>query len=52
MSSTSAGVRDPAQAARIASLRTVEKHVANVYAKIGARGRAGAATYALRHGFL
>lgn len=36
----------------VLSVRTVEKHVANVYAKIGARGRADAATYALRHGFL
>jgi DNA-binding NarL/FixJ family response regulator len=34
------------------SVRTVEKHVANIYAKIGARGRADAATYALRHGLL
>jgi len=33
-------------------VRTVEKHVASVYAKIGARGRADAATYALRHGLL
>ncbi len=31
-------------------VRAVEKHVANIYAKIGARGRADAATYALRHG--
>jgi predicted ATPase/DNA-binding CsgD family transcriptional regulator len=36
----------------VLSVRTVEKHVANVYAKIGARGRADAATYALRHGLL
>jgi DNA-binding NarL/FixJ family response regulator len=34
------------------SVRTVEKHVANIYTKIGARGRADAATYALRHGFI
>ena len=34
----------------VLSVRTVEKHVANIYAKIGARGRADAATYALRHG--
>ena len=33
-------------------MRTVEKQVANIYAKIGARGRADAATYALRHGLL
>jgi DNA-binding NarL/FixJ family response regulator len=36
----------------VLSVRTVEKHVANIYAKIGARGRADAATYALRHGLL
>jgi len=36
----------------VLSVRTVEKHVANIYAKIGARGRADAATYALRHGFI
>ena len=36
----------------VLSVRTVEKHVTNVYAKISARGRADAATYALRHGFL
>jgi predicted ATPase/DNA-binding CsgD family transcriptional regulator len=36
----------------VLSVRTVEKHVANIYAKIGARGRADAATYALRHGFV
>jgi DNA-binding CsgD family transcriptional regulator len=36
----------------VLSVRTVEKHVANVYAKIGARGRADAATYALRHGLI
>jgi DNA-binding NarL/FixJ family response regulator len=36
----------------VLSVRTVEKHVANIYGKIGARGRADAATYALRHGLL
>jgi predicted ATPase/DNA-binding CsgD family transcriptional regulator len=36
----------------VLSVRTVEKHVANIYAKIGARGRADAATYALREGLL
>jgi non-specific serine/threonine protein kinase len=36
----------------VLSVRTVEKHVANIYAKIGARGRADAATYALRQGLL
>ena len=29
------------------SVRTVERHVANIYAKIGARGRANATAYAL-----
>jgi pimeloyl-ACP methyl ester carboxylesterase/DNA-binding CsgD family transcriptional regulator len=29
------------------SVRTVERHIANIYAKIGSRGRANAATYAL-----
>jgi DNA-binding CsgD family transcriptional regulator/pimeloyl-ACP methyl ester carboxylesterase len=32
------------------STHTVERHVANLYRKIGARGRAGATAYALRHG--
>jgi non-specific serine/threonine protein kinase len=32
------------------SPKTVERHLANIYAKIGARNRAEAATYALRHG--
>jgi DNA-binding CsgD family transcriptional regulator/pimeloyl-ACP methyl ester carboxylesterase len=32
------------------STHTVERHVANLYRKIGARGRAGATGYALRHG--
>jgi DNA-binding CsgD family transcriptional regulator len=32
------------------SVRTVERHVANIYAKIGARGRANATAYALTHG--
>jgi predicted ATPase/DNA-binding CsgD family transcriptional regulator len=36
----------------VLSVRTVEKHVANIYTKIGARGRADAATYALRHGLI
>jgi DNA-binding CsgD family transcriptional regulator len=33
----------------VLSVRTVERHVANVYAKIGAHGRAEATAYALRH---
>jgi DNA-binding NarL/FixJ family response regulator len=32
------------------SVRTVERHAENLYAKIGARGRLDAAAYALRHG--
>jgi pimeloyl-ACP methyl ester carboxylesterase/DNA-binding CsgD family transcriptional regulator len=31
------------------SVRTVERHVANIYAKIAARGRANATAYALTH---
>jgi DNA-binding NarL/FixJ family response regulator len=34
----------------VLSVRTVERHVANIYAKIGAHGRAEATAYALRHG--
>ena len=33
------------------SVRTVERHVTNVYAKIGAHGRAEATAFAIRHGF-
>jgi DNA-binding NarL/FixJ family response regulator len=29
---------------------TVERHVVNIYTKIGARGRVDATAYALRHG--
>ncbi|HEU0075029.1 MAG TPA: alpha/beta fold hydrolase [Dehalococcoidia bacterium] len=32
------------------AVTTVERHLVNVYAKIGARGRADATAYALRHG--
>ena len=32
------------------STHTVERHAANLYRKIGARGRADATAYALRHG--
>jgi DNA-binding CsgD family transcriptional regulator/tetratricopeptide (TPR) repeat protein len=35
--------------ALVLSLRTVERHTVNIYAKIGARGRAEAVGYALRH---
>ena len=34
------------------SARTVERHIANIYAKIGARGRANATAYALTHGLI
>ena len=34
------------------SLRTVETHLTSIYAKIGARGRADAVAFALRHGIL
>ena len=36
--------------ALVVSVPTVERHVANIYAKIGARGRVEATTFALRHG--
>jgi DNA-binding CsgD family transcriptional regulator len=35
----------------ILSVRTVERHAVNIYAKIGAHSRADAVAYALRHGF-
>jgi adenylate cyclase len=36
----------------VLSVHTVERHVANLYGKIGAHTRAEAATYALRHGLV
>ncbi len=33
----------------VLSVRTVERQITNLYGKIGAGGRAEAATYALRH---
>jgi DNA-binding CsgD family transcriptional regulator len=33
------------------SVHTVERHVANLYRKIGARGRADATAFAIRRGF-
>jgi len=32
----------------VLSLRTVERHISNIYGKIGARGKADATAYALR----
>jgi DNA-binding NarL/FixJ family response regulator len=31
-------------------VRTVERHISNLYAKIGAKGRADATAYALKNG--
>ena len=36
----------------IISVATVERHIFHIYAKIGARGRADAIAYALRHGLV
>jgi DNA-binding CsgD family transcriptional regulator len=36
-------------AALVLSVKTVERHLANLYAKIGARSRVDAATYAVKH---
>ncbi|MFN0093362.1 MAG: response regulator transcription factor [Dehalococcoidia bacterium] len=36
----------------VLSVRTVERHISNVYAKIGAHGRAEAAAFAIRHSLL
>ena len=49
-----AGGRTNTQIARelFVSVRTVERHVANIYAKIGSRGRARATAYALTRGLL
>jgi DNA-binding NarL/FixJ family response regulator len=33
----------------VLSLRTVERHIANIYTKLGARNRVDATAYALRH---
>ena len=32
------------------SVRTVERHITHVYEKIGARARAGATAFTLKHG--
>jgi DNA-binding NarL/FixJ family response regulator len=34
------------------SVRTVKRHIANIYAKIGARGRANATAYALTYNLI
>jgi class 3 adenylate cyclase/DNA-binding CsgD family transcriptional regulator len=34
------------------SLSTVQRHISNIYAKIGARGRVEAAAYAIKHGLV
>jgi predicted ATPase/DNA-binding CsgD family transcriptional regulator/transcriptional regulator with XRE-family HTH domain len=39
-------------AALVLSVRTVERHIANVYSKLGVHGRVDATAYALRHGML
>ena len=36
----------------VLSVRTVERHITNLYAKIGARGRADATAYAFQHSLL
>ena len=36
----------------VLSIRTVERHIGNIYSKIGARGRADATVFALTQGFL
>jgi DNA-binding NarL/FixJ family response regulator len=38
--------------ALVLSVRTVERHIANIYAKLGARGRAHATAYALTRGLV
>jgi DNA-binding CsgD family transcriptional regulator/tetratricopeptide (TPR) repeat protein len=36
----------------VLSVRTVERHITNLYGKIDARGKADATAYAIRHGFV
>jgi DNA-binding CsgD family transcriptional regulator len=36
--------------ALVLSVRTVDRHLGNIYAKIGARNKAEAVAYAVRHG--
>jgi pimeloyl-ACP methyl ester carboxylesterase/DNA-binding CsgD family transcriptional regulator len=47
------GLSNPAIAAHLVlSVHTVERHVVNLYTKLGIHGRAEATAYALRHGLL
>lgn len=47
------GQSNPEIAAALAiSVKTVERHTVNIYAKIGARNRVDATAYALRHGLV
>ncbi len=47
------GLRSKEIAARLnVSLYTVQRHIANIYSKIGVHGRAEATAYAIRKGFL
>jgi DNA-binding NarL/FixJ family response regulator len=39
-------------AALVLSVRTVERHITNLYGKIDARGKADATAYAFKHGLL
>ena len=36
----------------VLSIRTVERHIGNIYSKINARGRADATVFALTHGLV
>jgi DNA-binding CsgD family transcriptional regulator len=36
----------------VLSVRTVERHITNLYGKIDARGKADATAYAFQHGLL
>src|SRR5207245_11138083 len=36
----------------VLSVRTVERHITNLYSKIGARGKADATAYAFKHGLV
>jgi len=36
----------------VLSIRTIERHIGNIYSKIGARGRADATVFALTHGLV